>query len=94
MKGSVMNDTRVEVIFKKGRPVAAFFHFRPEASGKSGRQIHVRPSITAHFDAAGHSVGLEILLPAKLVLGEVNEILRELGASPVTDADLAPLRMI
>lgn len=88
-----MSDTRVEVVFKKGRPVAAFFHLKEKASGKSGRQIHVRPNMTAHFDEAGHPVGLEIHLPDKLDLLSINDVLRELGASPVTEAELAPLRM-
>lgn len=92
-----MSDTRVEVVFKKGRPIAVFFHLKQDinrgASGKAGRQIHVRHNTTAHFDAAGHPVGLEILLPNKLELGAINEVLRELGASPVTEAELAPVRM-
>jgi hypothetical protein len=93
MAATVVAETRVEVIFKKGRPVAAFFHLGGAEKGKSGRQIHVRPNMTAHFDASGHSVGLEIKLPAKLELLQVNEVLRELGASPVTEADLAGVRM-
>ena len=93
MEAMAVGETRVEVIFKKGRPVSVFFHLGGAAKGKSGRQIHVRPNMTAHFDAAGHAVGLEISLPAKLELVQVNEVLRELGASPVTEADLAAVRM-
>jgi hypothetical protein len=88
-----MGNTRVEVVFRRGRPVAAFFHLKKDVQGKSGRQIMVRPQMTAHFDDGGHPVGLEIQLPDKLDLLVINDVLRELGADPVVEADLAPLRM-
>jgi hypothetical protein len=88
-----MAKPRIEIVFRRGRPVAAFFHLREGTSGKSGRTIAIRPQMTAHYDDAGHPTGLELSLPTRASALEVNDALRELSGDPVEDADLVPLRM-
>jgi hypothetical protein len=85
---------RLEVVFRKGKPVAAFFHLRAGSSGKSGRTIPIRPPMTAHYDEAGLPIGLELPLPTTVTLPLLNEALRELGASPLKEADILALRMV
>ncbi len=85
---------RVEIVFKKGRPVAAFFHLRAGANGKTGRTIAIRPQMTAHYDAAGHPIGLELALPTQAELPAINEALRELSSDPVGEADIVALRLV
>ncbi len=85
---------RLEIVFRKGKPVAAFFHLRAEASGKSGRTVPIRPPMTAHYDETGLPIGLEVPLPTSVPLHLLNEALRELGAPPVAEADIVALRMV
>ncbi len=85
---------RIEIVFRRGRPVAAFFHLREGVSGKSGRTISLGAQLTAHYDASGHPVGLELALPTQVRLGDVNDALRELSSGPVEESDLVPLRSV
>jgi len=85
---------RIEIIFKRGTPTSAFFHLKEEENGKTGRQIAIRRLFVAHYDAAGHPSGLEVNLPLTASTPQVNDALREIGAGPVDDMDLAPLRSL
>jgi hypothetical protein len=85
---------RIEIIFRKGKPTSAFFHILEEKSGKSRRQIAIRPTLVAHYDDAGHPSGLEVPLPLAVAVWQINDALRELGSPPVDDSDLAPLRSL
>lgn len=85
---------RIEVMFRKGKPIAAFFHLRDTESGRSGRQIPIRAPMVAHYDATGVPSGLEVPLPLSVHLLQINEALREIGGEAVTEADITPLRAI
>ncbi|NUP09279.1 MAG: hypothetical protein HOW73_24775 [Polyangiaceae bacterium] len=89
-----MGKPRIEIVFRKGKPTSAFFHLREGSSGKTGRQIPIRPTFVAHYDDAGHPSGLEVPLPLVASAWMVNDALRELGGSPVDEVDLAPLRSL
>lgn len=89
-----MGKPRIEIIFKRGKPTSAFFHLKEGESGKSGRQIQIRPAFVAHYDGAGHPSGLEVRLPLHASMIEVNEALHEIGAGPIDEASLAPLRLV
>lgn len=82
----------IDVVFKKGRPVAAFLSLRADEAGRSHRTVPLRPTITAHYDAAGLPIGLELALPWEGGLAELNDALREVGGGVVDAADLVALR--
>lgn len=84
---------RVEIVFRKGKPVAVFLHLKADVSGRTGRTIPIRPPMTAHYDDAGHPVGLELPLPMTLTTAAINEALRELGSAELSDGDLLGVRM-
>jgi hypothetical protein len=83
---------RLEIVFRKGKPVAAFFHLKEGASGKTGRTIPIRPPMTAHYDESGLPIGLEMPLPTAVPLEHLNEALRGLGSEVVGEADILALR--
>lgn len=89
-----MGKPRIEIVFRKGKPRAAFFHVGETTPGKTGRQIAIRPTLIAHYDDAGHPSGLEVPLPLVATLFQLNDALREVGAPSVEEADLAPLRSL
>ena len=43
------------------------------------------------FRADGQAIGIEITAPTNVSLAELNGVLRELGHSPASPADLAPV---
>jgi hypothetical protein len=82
----------IDIIFKKGRPVAAFLQLRSGVGGRSHRTVPLRATITAHYDAAGLPVGLELALPWEGSLAELNDALREVGGGVFEASDLVALR--
>ncbi|MFO0549523.1 MAG: hypothetical protein U0271_14115 [Polyangiaceae bacterium] len=94
MAGPRPKSPRIEIIFRKGRPVAAFFHFSEEESGRTGRQIPIRPQLTAHYNQAGHPSGLEVPLPLTVTAAQISDALRELSQPPIEESDLLMLRSV
>lgn len=89
-----MAKPRIEIVFKRGKPTAAFFHVKEESTGRTSRHISIRRSFVAHYDEAGHPSGLEVPLPLVATAFQVNDALREIGGELVEEADLAPLRSL
>lgn len=89
-----MSKPRIEIVFKRGKPTAAFFHVREDSMGRTSRHIPIRRSFVAHYDEAGHPSGLEVPLPLVASAFQVNDALREIGAGQVDESDLAPLRSL
>lgn len=89
-----MDAPRVEIVFRKGKPVAAFLHLRERTSGKAGKTISLRPNVTAHFDALGIGIGLELALPVDVDLMTLNGILHDLDGGKLLERDLEQLRQL
>jgi len=82
----------LEVTFRRGRPLAAYFYLPRRARDKSYRTSRVEPCLLIDFNRMGKPIGIEITAPSKLSVAALNRVLRELGMPTVTRADLAPLR--
>ena len=87
-----MNDSYLEVMFRHGRPIAAYYYLPRRPTDKSCRTKRVEPGLVIDFARGGKPIGIEILAPDKLTLTTFNRVLRELGFPPLKQADLAPLR--
>jgi len=86
-----MNESYLEVTFRQGRPIAAYYYLPRSTRDKSYRTRRVEPGLVIDFTRAGKPIGIEILAPNKLTLTVFNRVLRELGFPPLKRADLAPL---
>jgi len=86
-----MKDPYLEVTFRHGRPIAAYYYLPREANQKSARTRRVEPGLVIDFTADGQAIGIEITAPAKVSLAALNATLKELGHPPATAADLAPV---
>lgn len=86
-----MNESYLEVTFRHGRPIAAYYYLPRSTRDKSYRTRRVEPGLVIDFTRAGKPIGIEILAPNKLTLTVFNRVLRELGFPPLKRADLAPL---
>lgn len=87
-----MREAYLEVTYRHGRPLAAYFHLPRETRLKSVRTRRVDPGMIVDLDARDRPIGIEITAPAQLTLAALNRLLRELGCEPVRRGDLAPLR--
>jgi hypothetical protein len=88
----MMREAYLEVTYRHGQPVAAYFYLPRETPSKSVRTRRVEPGMIVDLDARGRPLGIEITAPGQLTLTVLNRLLRELGCDPVRRSDLAPLR--
>jgi uncharacterized protein YuzE len=87
-----MSAPYLEVTYRHGRPLAAYYYLpRPERA-KSVRTRRVEPGLVIDYAANGKPLGIEITAPSKLSLAALNRVLKEIGCAPVRREDFLPLR--
>jgi hypothetical protein len=87
-----MKETYLEVTFRHGRPIAAYLYLPREAPDKSHRTVKAAPGMVVDFEQSGRAIGIEITGPMIVTVADLNRVLADVGASPITGDDLAPLR--
>jgi len=87
-----MNESYLEVTFRHGRPLAAYYYLPRRPKDKSYRTKRIEPGLVGDFRREGTPLGIEILAPSELTLAMFNRVLRDLGLPTLKRADLAPLR--
>lgn len=85
-----MKHSYLEVTFRKGRPLAAYYYLPRRDGDRSVRTERVG-GFVVDFAADGRAIGIEITAPTQLVLDEWNQLLVQLGQVPVAREDLSPL---
>lgn len=86
-----MKEPYLEVTFRHGRPIAAYYYLPRETGQKSASTRRVEPGLVIDFTAGGQAIGIEITAPAKVSVAALNAVLKELGHAPASEADLAPV---
>ena len=86
-----MNKTYLEVTFRRGRPIAAYYYLPRRKGQKSYRTKRIKPGLVVDLSRDGRPIGIEITAPSKVTLGGLNRVLASLGLSRVTRDELAPL---
>jgi hypothetical protein len=87
-----MKTTYLEVTFRHGRALAAYLYLPREAGERSVRSQRIEPGLVVDFGGSGQPIGIEITAPRLVSLATMNRVLEDLGLSPLTQADLAPLQ--
>jgi len=87
-----MRQQYLEVTFRRGRPIAAYYYLPRRPSQRSFRTVRVDPGMIIDYSRNGKPIGIEITAPTELSLAAINCVLKELGLATVTRADLMPLR--
>jgi len=87
-----MNESYLEVTFRHGRPIAAYYYFPRRAGQKSYRTRRSEPGMIVDYSRSGQPTGIEITAPTKITVIAINRVLRELGFPTIRKEDLAPLR--
>ena len=86
-----MKHSYLEVTFRKGRALAAYYYLPRRDGDRCVRTESVPGGLVVDFASDGRPIGVEITSPTRLVLSELNQLLSKLGQSPVAREDLAPL---
>lgn len=87
-----MKETYLEVTFRRGRPFAAYLYLPRKTGDKSFRTSKAKPGIVVDYDKSGRAIGIEITAPTKVSVSDLNHVLRDIGAQPVTENELSPLQ--
>jgi predicted RNase H-like HicB family nuclease len=66
--GNIMKEPYLEVTFRHGRPIAAYYYLPRDTKQKSARTRRVEPGLVIDFTAEGQAIGIEITTPAKVSL--------------------------
>ncbi len=86
-----MKERHLEVTFRRGRPIAAYYYLPRRPGEKSVSTLRAQSGMLVDFSRAGRPIGIEITAPSKMSLFALNRLLRELGFSAVTRNELAPV---
>ena len=86
-----MKQPYLEVTFRNGRPLAAYYYLPRKAGQKTARTRRVEPGLVIDFARSGEAIGIEITTPAKFSLAALNRVLREFGFPAATRLELAPV---
>lgn len=86
-----MKHSYLEVTFRKGRPLAAYYYLPRREGDRSSRTEAADGGLVVDFAADGRAIGIEITSPSRLELAGLNRLLQRLGQPPVASSDLAPL---
>ena len=87
-----MSQSYLEVTFRHGRPIAAYYYLPRRHSQKSYKTRRSEPGMIVDYDRSGQPIGIEITAPTKVTVTSLNRVLRDLGFSPIRREDLAPLQ--
>ncbi|MCI0562603.1 MAG: DUF2283 domain-containing protein [Nitrososphaera sp.] len=87
-----MKEPYLEVTFRHGRPIAAYWYLPRGIGEKSYRTLKAEPGMVIDFSKSGHPIGIEITAPTKVTVAHLNAVLDKLGLPPVKDSELTPLQ--
>ncbi len=87
-----MKEPYLEVTYRRGKAVAAYYYLPRRPSDKSYRTSQPAPGLVVDYTRAGRPIGIEITAPSRVSVTVLNRLLRNLGFAPVSRGDLAPLR--
>lgn len=87
-----MSERYLEVTYRKGRPLAAYYSLARRAGEKSHTSRPVERGLVVDFARDGHPIGIEITAPSTVTLAALNRVLKGLGFPALTRAEFGPLR--
>lgn len=86
-----MKHPYLEVTYRRGTPLAAYYYLPREDGDRSARTVRVEGGLLVDFTADGRPIGIEIPSPASFDLRRFNEALLHLGWEAARPEDLSPL---
>lgn len=73
------------------RAIAAYLYLPRQPEDRSVRTKRIESGLIVDFGPGDRPIGIEITAPGQITLADVNQVLEDLGLSPISKADFAPL---
>ncbi len=86
-----MKHAYLEVTYRKGRPLAAYYYLPREDGDTSACTRRTDGGFIVDYSADDRPIGIEITSLSRLDISQLNQLLQSLGHEPVAAKDLAPL---
>ena len=87
-----MHESYLEVTFRNGKPLAAYYYL-PRNEGDTSARVEKRGAgLLVDLTNDGRPIGIEISIPSLVTVDAVNAILQSYGFQPIPASELAPLR--
>ncbi|NOZ24026.1 MAG: DUF2283 domain-containing protein [Planctomycetes bacterium] len=86
-----MKEAYLEVTFRRGRAIAAYYYLPRRPGEKSTKTRRIEGGMLIDYNRDEKPIGIEITAPSQVTLAAFNRILEQLGQDPIGHADLAPL---
>ncbi len=86
-----MKKSYLEVTFRQGRPLAAYYYLPRNTGEKSFRTSKAELGLIIDYNKSGRPIGIEITDPEQVTLAAFNRVLIDLGFPPIKSGELAPL---
>jgi uncharacterized protein YuzE len=86
-----MKHAYLEVTYRKGRAVAAYYYLPRRDGDKSVRTERVNGGLLVDLASDGRAIGIEISSPSRVNLPVLNKLLVRLGFDPIGSQELGPL---
>ena len=86
-----MKEPYLEVTFRRGRPIAAYYYLPRRPGQKSYRSVRIEPGLIVDLGRGGKPIGIEITAPRLISHTILNRVLKQFGLPVVKSRDLAPL---
>jgi hypothetical protein len=86
-----MKEPYLEVTFRRGRPIAAYYYLPRRPGQKSYRSVRIEPGLIVDLGRGGKPIGIEITAPGLVSHTILNRVLKQFGFPAVKSGDLAPL---
>jgi hypothetical protein len=86
-----MNEPYLEVTYRHGRPLAAYYYLPRRPGDKATRTSRGPRGLLVDYARGGRPIGIEITAPSMLSLAVMNRVLRGLGQKPITRMELHPV---
>jgi hypothetical protein len=87
-----MKETYLEVTFRHGKPIAAYYYLPRRPGQKSYKSVPFESGLVVDFGRGGKPIGIEITAPGLVSPAALNRVLRQFGLPVVKAADLEPLK--
>jgi uncharacterized protein YuzE len=88
-----MQESYLEITYRKGRALAAYYYLPRREGQKSYRTREHAPGLLVDYSRGGKPIGIEIAAPSRVSLRALNRVLGELGQEKLGKEEFAPLEV-
>ncbi len=88
-----MTERSLQVTYRKGRTFAAYLHLSHPTGEKSAKTSASSDGLlVVDYGTSGRALGVEITAPQAVTLERLNQLLADLGETPMAEQDYKPVR--